>query len=96
MSITGYRRYVNFVDDFTRIIWVFPRITKTETFQVFKIFKTQVYKQLDKSTKYLQQIGEKNIYYLITLWMKKGVNLDTLVQIHIIKMASLKEIIGTI
>lgn len=68
MSITGYRRYVNFVDDFTRIIWVFPLIiTKTETFQVFKIFKTQVYKQLDKSTKYLQQIGEKNIYYLIIL-----------------------------
>ncbi|KAH9779268.1 retrovirus-related pol polyprotein from transposon RE1 [Citrus sinensis] len=53
-SIQGYKYYVSFVDDFTRFTWIFPLKTKADTFQVFKIFKAQVEKQLDKPIKCLQ------------------------------------------
>ena len=53
-SIQGYKYYISFVDDFTRFTWIFPLKTKADTFQVFKIFKAQVEKQLDKPIKCLQ------------------------------------------
>lgn len=54
ISLQGYRYCVSFVDDFTRITWIFSLKTKDETLSVFKIFKTQVEKELDKSIKCLQ------------------------------------------
>ena len=54
LSIQGYKYYISFVDDYTRFTWIFPLKTKAEAFQVFKVFKTQVEKQLDKSIKCLQ------------------------------------------
>ena len=44
----------SFADDFTRFTWIFLLKTKADTFQVFKIFKAQVEKQLDKPIKCLQ------------------------------------------
>lgn len=54
VSIQGYRYYVSFMDDFTRFTWIFPLKTKDETLSVFKIFKTQIEKQLETSIKCLQ------------------------------------------
>ena len=54
LSSQGYRYYVSFVDDFTRFTWIFPLKTKSETLPIFKIFKTQIEKQLNRSIKCLQ------------------------------------------
>ena len=54
VSSQGYRYYVSFVDDFTRFTWIFPLKTKSETLSVFKIFKNQIEKQLNRPIKCLQ------------------------------------------
>ncbi|KAH9721431.1 retrovirus-related pol polyprotein from transposon RE1 [Citrus sinensis] len=54
ISPQGYRYYVSFVDDCTRFTWIFPLKTKDETLHVFKIFKTQIEKQLSRPIKCLQ------------------------------------------
>ncbi|KAH9646466.1 retrovirus-related pol polyprotein from transposon RE2 [Citrus sinensis] len=54
LSIQGYKYYISFVDDYTRFTWIFPLKTKVEAFPVFKVFKAQVEKQLDKPIKCLQ------------------------------------------
>lgn len=54
LSFHGYRYYVSFVDDFIRFTWIFPLRTKDETLAVFKIFKLQVEKQLDRYIKCIQ------------------------------------------
>ncbi|KAH9677218.1 retrovirus-related pol polyprotein from transposon RE2 [Citrus sinensis] len=54
LSIQGYKYYISFVDDYTRFTWIFPLKTKAEAFPVFKVFKAQVEKQLDKPIKCLQ------------------------------------------
>jgi transposase InsO family protein len=39
-SITGYRYYVIFVDDFSRYIWFYPFHAKSDVFSIFVKFKT--------------------------------------------------------
>ena len=54
ISLQGYEYYISFVNGFTRFTWIFHLKTKSETLSVFKIFKNQIEKQLDKPIKCLQ------------------------------------------
>ena len=45
---------MRFVDDFSRFTWIFPLKTKDETLVVFRIFKKQIEKQLDRFIKCIQ------------------------------------------
>ena len=54
ISSQGYIYYMSFVDDFTRFTQIFPLKTKSETLSIFKIFKNQIEKQLDRPIKCLQ------------------------------------------
>ena len=53
ISPQGYRYHVSFVDECTRFTWIFPLKIKDETLPVFKIFKIQIEKQLNRSIKCL-------------------------------------------
>jgi len=42
LSITGFKYYVAFIDDFSRFTWIYPLHHKSETFPTFVKFKTLV------------------------------------------------------
>jgi len=42
VSSEGYRYYVIFIDHFTKYIWLYPMKNKSDTFEIFKQFKTIV------------------------------------------------------
>jgi len=42
------------VDDYTRYSWIYPLKLKSQAFEVFKLFKTQVENQFDTKIKMLQ------------------------------------------
>lgn len=71
-SIEGHRYFVNFVDGFSRMNWIFPIVHKSDVFSTFVKFRTQIEKQTGKEiksiqtdnggefmalTKYLEQLG---------------------------------------
>jgi hypothetical protein len=56
-SMSGYKYYVIFVDDYSRYSWIYPLHTKSETFAVFVQFKALVEKQFSTTIKQLQSDG---------------------------------------
>ena len=57
LSITGYKYYIIFVDDFSRFTWIYPLHTKSETDEVFLKFKLLVENQFSTMIKELQFDG---------------------------------------
>jgi hypothetical protein len=57
MSITGYKYYIVFVDDFSRFTWIYPLHAKSETYEVFLKFKLLVENQFSTTIKELQYDG---------------------------------------
>lgn len=53
-SISGYRFYIIFVDDFSRFTWFFPLKEKSQAFFTFQQFKTLVENQFDLKIKILR------------------------------------------
>lgn len=49
MSVSGYRYYLIFVDDYTKYCWFFPLKCKFEVFQTFIEFKAFVENMLNTS-----------------------------------------------
>jgi hypothetical protein len=56
-SISGYKYYVVFVDDYLRYTWLYPLKTKSEVYECFVKFKLLVEKQFSSSIKQLQSDG---------------------------------------
>lgn len=56
-SISGFRFYVLFVDDFSRYCWLYPLCSKSEVYNVFISFKAQVENLLDNKIKILRSDG---------------------------------------
>ncbi|KAJ9557254.1 hypothetical protein OSB04_011868 [Centaurea solstitialis] len=44
-SLSGFKYYVLFLDDFSHFLWVFPLRAKSEVFAIFKTFRTYVLNQ---------------------------------------------------
>ncbi|KAJ9557674.1 hypothetical protein OSB04_012288 [Centaurea solstitialis] len=44
-SLSGFKYYVHFLDDFSHFLWVFPLRAKSEVFSVFKTFRAYVLNQ---------------------------------------------------
>jgi hypothetical protein len=57
LSITGYKYYIAFVDDFSRFTWIYPLHNKSETYDVFLKFKLLVENQFSTTIKELQSDG---------------------------------------
>jgi hypothetical protein len=56
-SITGFKYYVAFIDDFSRYTWIYPLHRKFDTFDTFIKFKTLVENQFSISIKQFQSDG---------------------------------------
>jgi len=56
-SITGYKYYVVFVDDFSRFTWIYHLHRKSKVFEIFVKFKLLVEKQFSTKIKQLQSDG---------------------------------------
>jgi hypothetical protein len=57
LSITSYKYYIAFVDDFSRFTWIYPLHNKSETYYVFLKFKLLVENQFSTTIKELQSDG---------------------------------------
>lgn len=57
LSVTGFRYYLIFIDDFSRYTWFFPLKCKSDVFTTFLSFKLQVEKLLAYSIKCLRTDG---------------------------------------
>ncbi|GAU22332.1 hypothetical protein TSUD_106600 [Trifolium subterraneum] len=57
LSTGGNKYFITFVDEYSRLIWLYHIKAKSEAFEVFKRFKTLVEKQSDKSIKVLRTDG---------------------------------------
>ena len=56
-SISGFRYYVLFVDDFSRYSWLYPLYNKSDVYDVFISFKTKVENLLEHKIKILRSDG---------------------------------------
>jgi len=56
-SMSGYKYYALFVDDYSRYSWIYPLYTKAETFDAFVKFKALVENQFSTKIKQLQSDG---------------------------------------
>lgn len=56
-SISGFRYYVLFVDDFSRYSWLYPLSNKSDVYDVFISFKTKVENLLEHRIKILRSDG---------------------------------------
>ncbi|KAH0633010.1 hypothetical protein KY284_035796 [Solanum tuberosum] len=54
LSINGNKYFVQFLDDFTKFVWIFFLSTKSQVLDVFKYFHKMVYTQFGKKIKTLQ------------------------------------------
>jgi len=57
ISISGYKYYVIFVDDFSRFSWLYPLHTKSDVYDCFVKFKLLAENQFSSSIKQLQSDG---------------------------------------
>ncbi|GAU36721.1 hypothetical protein TSUD_318190 [Trifolium subterraneum] len=57
LSTGGNKYFITFVDEYSRMIWLYHIKAKSEACEVFKRFKTLVEKQSDKSIKVLRTDG---------------------------------------
>ena len=57
ISVSGYKYYVVFVDDFSRYTWIYPLHTKSDVYACFIKFKIPVEKQFSHPIKQLQSDG---------------------------------------
>ena len=60
-SMSGMKYYVSFIDDLSRMVWVFFMREKSEVFSIFKKWKTQVETQTGKKVKHISPIMEVSI-----------------------------------
>lgn len=56
-TLVGNRYFVTFIDEFSRMIWVFFISQKTEVMNTFKYFKKQVEKENEKQIKLIRTNG---------------------------------------
>ncbi|GAU30142.1 hypothetical protein TSUD_360350 [Trifolium subterraneum] len=57
LSTGGNKYFITYVDEYSRMIWLYHIKAKSEAFEVFKRFKTLVEKQSDKQIKVLRTDG---------------------------------------
>lgn len=56
-SVSSFKYYVHFIDDYSRFTWIYPLKQKSEVFQAFVQFKNLVENQFNKKIKVLQCDG---------------------------------------
>ncbi|KAM1541869.1 hypothetical protein ACFX15_011235 [Malus domestica] len=57
VSIEGYRYYISFIDEFSRFLWIFPLVNKSEAVSAFIKFHAFVSNQFNTAIKCLQTDG---------------------------------------
>lgn len=74
-SVSGYKYYVIFIDDFSRFSWIYPLYAKSEVFDQFVKFKLMVENQFSTTIKQLQSDGggEYNSLQFQSFLTKSGI-----------------------
>jgi hypothetical protein len=74
-SMSGYKYYALFVDDFSRFSWIYPLHTKSETFATFVQFKNLVENQFSTTIKQLQfdDGGEFTSHQFQSFLLQRGI-----------------------
>jgi hypothetical protein len=54
LSSDGFQYFVIFVNTYTKYIWFFPLVAKSDVFIIFYQFQTQVGRQFSLKIKYVQ------------------------------------------
>lgn len=60
-SVTGFRCYVLFIDEFPKYTWLFPLLNKSDAFETFWFFKLQIEILLSLKIKKFQTDGGEYI-----------------------------------
>ena len=53
-STNGFKYYVSFLDAYSRYLWLFPMISKSDVFSIFVTFQKRVERLFDCKIKYVQ------------------------------------------
>ena len=61
-NVTGTRWFVSFIDDHTRLTWVFLMKEKSETGQIFKIFKNMIQTQFQSKIQILKSDNARDYF----------------------------------
>lgn len=56
-SYGGNKYFITFLDEFSRVLWIFPTKSKSEVLQVFKDFKAMAERKSGKLIKILRTYG---------------------------------------
>ena len=56
-AVSGHRYYISFVDHYSKYVWLYPLINKSDAFSIFLEFKIYFEKFLGRSIKALQTDG---------------------------------------
>lgn len=62
-SLSGFKYYILFLDDFTHFLWVFPLCATSDVFDVFVIFHAYVQTQFQSNTKLFQYDNDREFKY---------------------------------
>ena len=57
VSAQGFRYYVVFIDNYSRLCWLYPMKSKSDVFSIFKVFQLQVETQYEQKIKVFQSDG---------------------------------------
>ncbi|KAJ9567352.1 hypothetical protein OSB04_003318 [Centaurea solstitialis] len=76
-SLSGYKYYIVFLDDFSHFLWVFPLRVKSDMFHVFSIFRAYVVNQFKTDIQSFQCDNgrEFNNANLLTLFQNNGIKI---------------------
>jgi len=88
-SMSGYKYYALFVDDFSRFSWIYPLHAKSDTFSAFVQFKALVENQFSTTIKQLQTDGggEYNSHQVLLTSTYMALYIEKVVHIPLPKMA---------
>nr|KYP50444.1 Retrovirus-related Pol polyprotein from transposon TNT 1-94 [Cajanus cajan] len=74
-SVSGFKYYVLFLDDWSRFTWIYPLKQKSDVFQAFIQFRNLVENQFNKRIKTLQCDGGGEFKSLSKVLIKTGIQL---------------------
>jgi histone deacetylase 1/2 len=92
LSTTGARYYINFLDDATKYLWLFPLKLKSDAYQTFIYFQTDVERQFNTKIKALQSDWGGEFRSLHKYLHSQGINHRITCPYPISKLVQLKDV----
>lgn len=94
-SSCGARYFLTLVDDYSRAVWIYLLIDKTDVFPMFMSFVAMIQRQFSQKIRFVQQIMELNLTVCLTIFHKMELYFKLLVSVHLNKTEGWSENINT-